>query len=160
MATSTVFRNVDFDPADSADAWPFEAIVTVIERGSIGDWRRLAAAILDDPWGRVAQQTAAITAWGDHYGIDALLTEVVAAARRRFRERHRRADGERLRGMRAAAGMTLVELAGVTGLTPALLSRYENGQVSPTLDSVARIEYAINRCRRRAPVKESDVATR
>jgi hypothetical protein len=38
------FRNLDFDPAAPLNEWPAEAIETVIDRGSLSDWRRLAEA--------------------------------------------------------------------------------------------------------------------
>lgn len=48
---SVAFRNVDVDPDAPVDSWPYEAIVTVIERGAIGDWLLLTRAIDADPWG-------------------------------------------------------------------------------------------------------------
>ena len=45
---SVAFRNVDAHPDDPVDTWPYEAIVTVIERGTIGDWLRLTRAIDDE----------------------------------------------------------------------------------------------------------------
>ena len=48
------FRNVDVDPSAPVERWPYEAIVTVIERGTLGDWLILIRAITADPWGPVA----------------------------------------------------------------------------------------------------------
>ena len=33
------FRNVDADPADDVGTWPYEALVTAIDRGLVPDWR-------------------------------------------------------------------------------------------------------------------------
>lgn len=53
---SVAFRNVYVEPGTPADKWPFEAIVTVIERGTLTDWLILTRAIDEDPWGPVARQ--------------------------------------------------------------------------------------------------------
>ncbi len=66
----------------SADGqWPAEAIETVIDRGSLSDWRRLAKAIRHNPWGPAARTTETIVGWGEHYGVDALMTNVIRHAR-------------------------------------------------------------------------------
>ncbi|MGH3260633.1 MAG: hypothetical protein ACRDNS_01420 [Trebonia sp.] len=45
------FRNITAAVDDPVETWPFEGILTAVERGSLPDWRRLAAAIRADPWG-------------------------------------------------------------------------------------------------------------
>ncbi|MGH2911325.1 MAG: hypothetical protein ACRDJ3_02495 [Solirubrobacteraceae bacterium] len=45
------FRNLDFDTTLPMDQWPAEAIETVVDRGSLSDWRQLAKAIRSNPWG-------------------------------------------------------------------------------------------------------------
>ncbi|MEI2774798.1 MAG: hypothetical protein V9G19_02280 [Tetrasphaera sp.] len=45
-------RNVVVDPDAPVEDWPYEAVVTIIERGTITDWLRLTRAVADDPWGR------------------------------------------------------------------------------------------------------------
>ena len=45
------FRNLDFDSRAPLDEWPAEAIETVIDRGSLSDWRPLMEAIRRNPWG-------------------------------------------------------------------------------------------------------------
>jgi hypothetical protein len=49
------FRNVDTSPDDPVETWPPEAIATALSRGDLDHWRRLAAAIRREPWGRVAR---------------------------------------------------------------------------------------------------------
>lgn len=53
---SVVFRNVHIEPGTPIDEWPYEAIVTLIERGTLTDWLVLTRAIDADPWGPVARQ--------------------------------------------------------------------------------------------------------
>lgn len=50
------FRNIDTSPDDPVETWPFEGVLAAVERGSLPDWRRLATAIVADPWGGVAKQ--------------------------------------------------------------------------------------------------------
>lgn len=42
-------RNVDVDPDAPIATWPYEALVTLTERGSITDWAILAQAIDRQP---------------------------------------------------------------------------------------------------------------
>src|SRR5579863_3393526 len=78
---SVRFRNLDFDAAAPLDSWPAEAIATLIERGSLSDWRLLAEAIRRNPWGPAARTAETAIGWGEHYGVDALLRRVIDHAR-------------------------------------------------------------------------------
>lgn len=56
------------------------------------------------------------------------------------------ADGEvgpRLRQLREQKGLSARQVAGLAGVTPAYLSRLENGRVSPTVASLARLVAAM-----------------
>lgn len=50
----TYFRNLDFDSSLPLDEWQAEAIETLIDRGSLSDWRLPAETIRRNPWGPVA----------------------------------------------------------------------------------------------------------
>ena len=141
--TSTPLRNVDVDLTAPVEDWPFEALATVLDRGTVDEWRRVVAAIRSQPWGTVARNTETIIGWGERYGVDALLEEAIRRARRDFQVAARRKHGQRLRRLRLSAGLTLRELGAATGITAANLSKYENGLMSPTLDTVERIEQAL-----------------
>ena len=54
------FRNVDADPSDPVESWPYEGLVTAVERGGLADWRRIHRAVQADPWGPVARSLEAI----------------------------------------------------------------------------------------------------
>lgn len=43
---SLAFRNVNVSPEDSVEIWSTEAVLTALERGGLGHWRRLTAAPL------------------------------------------------------------------------------------------------------------------
>lgn len=52
--------------------------------------------------------------------------------------------GVEVRTLRQAAGLSAVELATRTGLSNAMLSRIERGNVSPSLDTLSKIAVALN----------------
>jgi transcriptional regulator with XRE-family HTH domain len=56
-------------------------------------------------------------------------------------ERH---FGNRLREARVAAGLSQSELEELSGIPKARLSRYENGHVEPSIQTLARLAKALN----------------
>ena len=154
------FRNLDFDPDAPVDLWPAEAIETVIDRGSLSDWRRLADAIRRNPWGPAARTTETVVAWGEHYGVDVLLANVIAKAREDVALRGRVEYAERIRSWRARTGMTLRQFAREAGTSASRLSDYENAKVAPTTDVLGRLEHvaATQRSRRGDRRSQSDAS--
>jgi DNA-binding transcriptional regulator YiaG len=138
---TATFRNVDFDRAAPLDLWPAEAIETMIDRGSLSDWRRLAEAIRSNPWGPAARTTETVAGWGEHYGVDALLARVIRRARGEITRRGREAYAEQIRTWRAGTGMSLREFAREAGTSASRLSDYENAKVAPTTDVLGRLAY-------------------
>ncbi len=51
--------------------------------------------------------------------------------------------GATVRRLRAAQGLTLAELAGSASISPAMLSRMERGDVSPSLDTLEQLAAAL-----------------
>lgn len=138
---SVRFRNLDFDTNRSMDEWPAEAIETVIDRGSLSDWRALANTIRDNPWGAAARTTETVVGWGEHYGVDALMTRVIDRAREDLTRRGREAYAAQIRAWRASSGMTLRQFAQAAGTSASRLSAYENAKVAPTTDVLGRLEH-------------------
>jgi len=135
------FRNLDFDPAAPLDRWPAEAIETLIDRGSLSDWRRLADTIRHNPWGPAARTAETVVAWGEHYGADALIASVIRRARRDVALRGRAEYAAQIRSWRAQTGMTLRQFALAAGTSASRLSDYENAKVAPTTDVLARLNH-------------------
>jgi transcriptional regulator with XRE-family HTH domain len=52
--------------------------------------------------------------------------------------------GQRLRETRVAAGLSQSELEDISGIPKARLSRYENGHVEPSIQTLARLSRALN----------------
>lgn len=140
---SVLFRNLDFDPDTPMDAWPAEAIETVIDRGTLSDWRRLAEAIRHNPWGPAARAAEKVTSWGEHYGVDMLISAVISHAREEVSLRGRAEYAAQIRAWRTEAGMSLRRFAEEAGTSASRLSDYENAKVAPTTDVLARLRHVV-----------------
>jgi DNA-binding transcriptional regulator YiaG len=135
------FRNLSFDTSRPLDCWPAEAIETVIDRGSLSDWRELAQAIRRNPWGPAARTTEIVVGWGEHYGVDALMTDVINQAREEIVRKGRAEYAAQIRAWRTHSGMTLRQFAQAAGTSASRLSAYENAKVAPTTDVLARLSH-------------------
>lgn len=139
------FRNLDFDTGAPVDEWPAEAIETIIDRGALSDWRHLAAAIRHNPWGPAARTAENVVAWGEHYGVDELIADVIRHAREEVAMRGRAEYAAQIRSWRAQTGMTLRQFALVAGTSASRLSDYEHAKVAPTTDVLGRLGYVAAR---------------
>ena len=131
------FRNLDFDSAAPVDEWPAAAIETVIDRGSLSDWRHLAEAIRRDPWGPAARTAENVVSWEEHYGVDALLDETIRRAREELALAGRAEYAAQIRSWRTHTGMTLRQFARAAGTSASRLSDYEHAEVAPPPTSSA-----------------------
>jgi DNA-binding transcriptional regulator YiaG len=138
---TVAFRNLDFDQDTPLDVWPMEAIETLIDRGSLSDWRRLAETIRRNPWGPAARAAETIVAWNEHYGVDALISEVIRRAREDVALRGRLEYAAQIRAWRRQTGMTLRQFAAAAGTSASRLSDYENAKVAPTTDVLGRLRH-------------------
>ena len=139
------FRNVDVDETAPLDTWPSEAIEILVDRGNLSDWRRLAGALAEDPWGPLARTVEEIIALDCHYGVDRILGGVLQRERERRTLIGRRRYADHLRSLRRSAGLSMRELAAAAGTSAARISDYENARVAPTTDVLARIEDVLGR---------------
>ncbi len=135
------FRNLDFDITQPMDHWPAEAIETVIDRGSLSDWRQLANAIRRNPWGPAARTTETVVSWGEHYGVDPLMTNVIRRAREDINQQGRAEYAAQIRSWRIRSGMTLRQFALAAGTSASRLSDYEKAKVAPTTDVLGQLGY-------------------
>lgn len=150
---SVDFRNVDVDPGSPVDAWPYEAIVTVIERGTISDWILLTRAIDDDPWGPVARQVEEYLSYEEPYGVGPLLARSVERARRQAEESERREVAQRVSALIARSGLTTAELASRVGTSRSRLSTYRTGRVVPSATMLCRLERVVDRLSQKHSVR-------
>ena len=142
---SVAFRNVDVDPDAPVDSWPYEAIVTVIERGTIGDWLLLTRAIDADPWGVVARQVEEYLGYEAPYGVGPLLERAIARARRQAEESERAEVAREVALLIERSGLTAAELAHRVGTSRSRLSTYRSGSVVPSAAMLVRIRRVVDR---------------
>jgi len=135
------FRNLDLDTTQPLDRWPAEAIEILIDRGSLSDWRQLAEAIRRNPWGSAARTAETVAGWGEHYGVDALMSSVIRHAREDITHRGRAEYAAQIRSWRTHSGMTLRQFARAAGTSASRLSDYENAKVAPTTDVLGRLSH-------------------
>ncbi|MGH9070710.1 MAG: helix-turn-helix domain-containing protein [Acidimicrobiales bacterium] len=148
------FRNVDANPENPVEDWPFEATLAAVERGTLPDWRRLAATIKRDPWGPVAQAVTQAVAISRPYGTTELLLGVVAAARESSIAAERAEVASEVEALLSRSGLTRVEFARRIGTSPSRLSTYLSAKVVPSAALMVRMR----RCAHFVAVTLSDLS--
>jgi len=135
------FRNVAARPDDQVREWPAEAVESALDRGSLGDWRRLAAEVHRSPWGSVARTVMTVAGWGEHPGLDEVMQAVVATARKEVVGAGRAKWAGHIRSLRWSTGLSMRAFAALAGTSASRLSDYENARVAPTTDVLAKLEH-------------------
>jgi len=134
------FRNVDASPSDPVDTWPYEALVTAIERGLVSDWQPIFAEIRQQPWGSVARRLDHYLTYASSSGITTLFRLAVASARESQEAQERAEVAGRVRAAIAASGLTAAQFAECIGTSASRLSTYSTGSVCPSAYMFLRIE--------------------
>jgi len=142
MAVS--FRNVDASPSDDVRRWPYEALVTVIDRGLVSDWQPVFAEIRRSPWGNVARRIERYLAYREPDGVGTLFALAIDRARSDAEEADRADVASRVRAAVERSGLTNSEFARLVGTSASRLSTYLNGKVTPSATMLLRIERAAN----------------
>lgn len=130
------FRNLTVDPHHPVSAWGVEGILAAIDRGDIRDWQRVAAEVIADPHGSVADDLAAAIDLAESTSSAAALKLVLDRARETAHERITRRIREAIRW----SGMTQAEFAERLGTSSSRLSTYATGKVVPSAVMMERIE--------------------
>lgn len=133
------FRNITASVDDPVETWPFEGILAAVERGTLPDWRRLAAAIRADPWGPVAQQVLEAVELSRPYGTTELLTTVIERARHEAAQAEREQVADEIRGLVARSGLSQQDFALRLGTSRPRLSTYMTGKVTPSASLMIRM---------------------
>ncbi len=135
---SVAFRNVSSLPEDPVERWPTEAVQAALERGDIGDWRRLAGAVDADPWGRTARQIEEVLSHSRPYGTAELFERAIEAARTRAENEERASVAAELRELVQRSGLLQAEFARRLGTSASRMSSYVNGAVVPSATLMVR----------------------
>ena len=134
------FRNVDASPSDPVQTWPYEALVTVLERGLVADWQPVFAEVRRQPWGNVARRIDEYLAYAAPDAVNVLFRLAIDRARTVQEQRERLEVSNRVRAAIAASGMTASEFARQVGTSASRLSTYASGTVIPSATMLLRIE--------------------
>jgi hypothetical protein len=136
------FRNVDGSPADSIESWPYEGLVTVIDRGLVPDWRPIFDEIRRSPWGPVARRVEQYLDYREPDGVSTLFALAIDRARADADRTDRDEVAARVRAAVERSGMTSGRFAALVGTSASRLSTYMTGRVTPSAAMVLRIERA------------------
>lgn len=140
------FRNLTVTPDDPVDQWGVEGILAAIERGGVGDWAKIVAAVAAAPDGPVAADLDEAILLAESPGSVAAIRHAIA---------YRTADAaqvvtRRLHQAMRATEYTQAESAERLGTSASRLSTYLNGTVTPSAEFLTRWEMLADR--RRAEV--------
>jgi hypothetical protein len=65
-------RHLSYPPGTPVEKWPVAALLDVLERGDLGDWKPIAVAVARDPHGPLAARVLKIVNTHRMYGTSAL----------------------------------------------------------------------------------------
>ena len=136
------FRNVEAGPTEQVTTWPFEALVTAIDRGLGPDWQPIFAEIRRAPWGQVARSIERYLEVSDRDGSTVLFQLAIDRAREVAEAAEKGEVAERVRDAIARSGLTSAQFANEVGTSASRLSTYATGSVTPSASMLIRIERA------------------
>jgi DNA-binding transcriptional regulator YiaG len=134
------FRNLTTTWHDPIDQWPYEAVVTTIERGLVSDWQPILADLRERPFGRIARFVEHYAKNPDDEAAAAFFMEALRRGRSAQEERERDEVVARIRAAIEATGISQAEFAKRIGTSAPRLSTYLSGQVTPSATLLVRIE--------------------
>ncbi|EFG76832.1 hypothetical protein HMPREF0591_3260 [Mycobacterium parascrofulaceum ATCC BAA-614] len=127
------------DPEQPVEFWPTSAIRAALQGGDIATWKRIAAALKRDPYGRTARQVEEVLEGTRPYGISKALWEVMERARTHL-EANERAEVARHVGLLIdRSGLAQKEFASRIGVTAEELAAYLDGSTSPSASLMIRM---------------------
>lgn len=127
----------DFD--QPVEFWPTSAIRSALQGGDIDTWKRIAAALKRDPFGRTARQVEEVLDGTRPYGISKALWEVLERARTHLEANERTEVARHVRLLIERSGLAQQEFAARIGVAPEDLATYLDGSVSPSASLMIRM---------------------
>ncbi|MEB3980548.1 XRE family transcriptional regulator [Mycobacterium sp. 663a-19] len=127
------------DPDQPVEFWPTSAIRSALQSGDIDTWKRIAAALKRDPYGRTARQVEEVLDGTRPYGIAKALWEVLERARAHLEANERAEVARHVRLLIDRSGLGEQEFASRIGVAPEELVAYLDGSRSPSASLMIRI---------------------
>jgi len=130
------------DPQDaeqSVELWSTAAVRSALQGGDIATWKRIAAALKRDPYGRTARQVEEVVEGTRPSGIAKALWEVLERARTHLEANERAEVARHVRLLMERSGLGQSEFASRIGVTPENLAAYLDGSASPSASLMIRM---------------------
>lgn len=134
------FRNLDVTPEDPVSEWGFEGLLAAVDRGSLGDWRKVMGEVSRAPWGETAETLGQVLEVAEDSGVAEALRRAVQVARDQAAAQERAVVAARLRALVASSGLSDAAFARRLGTSASRLSTYLNGHVTPSAALMVRAE--------------------
>ncbi|MGO9350150.1 MAG: XRE family transcriptional regulator [Mycobacterium sp.] len=119
--------------------WSTAAIRSALQSGDIGTWKRIAAALKRDPYGRTARQVEEVLEGTRPSGIAKALWEVLDRARAHLEANERAEVARHVRLLMDRSGLGQPEFASRIGVAPEELAAYVDGSASPSASLMIRM---------------------
>jgi hypothetical protein len=119
--------------------WPTSAIHAALEGGDIATWKKIAAALKRDPYGRTARQVEEVLGSSRPYGISRALAEVLDRARAHLEANEREEVARHVRLLMERSGLGPREFASRIGVSAEEFAGYLGAQVSPSASLMIRM---------------------
>jgi hypothetical protein len=127
------------DPDQPVEFWPTSAIRSALQGGDIATWKRIAAALKRDPYGRTARQVEEVLEGTRPYGISKALWEVLERARAHLEANERAEVARHVALLIDRSGLAQQEFASRIGVLPEELAAYIDGSTSPSASLMIRM---------------------
>ena len=127
------------DPDQPVEFWSTAAIRSALQGGDIATWKRIAAALKRDPYGRTARQVEEVLEGTRPYGISKALWEVLERARTHLEANERAEVARHVRLLIDRSGLGQQEFASRIGVASEELDAYLDGTTSPSAGLMIRM---------------------
>ncbi|ORA82451.1 helix-turn-helix domain-containing protein [Mycobacterium malmoense] len=127
------------DSDQPVEFWSTAAIRSALQGGDIDTWKRIAAALKRDPYGRTARQVEEVLEGTRPYGISKALWEVLERARTHLEANERAEVARHVRLLIDRSGLDQQEFASRIGVAPEDLAAYLDGSTSPSASLMIRM---------------------
>jgi len=120
-----IHRHLAYDEDTPTERLPSAALVDILERGDLDDWRPIAASIAADPNGSLAVRVLRLLSAYPQYGTSPLWRAWIDRCHARHEGMIRRRVPIDLATLRKRRGLTQAELAERMGMSQSDLSKFE-----------------------------------
>lgn len=141
---AVIFRNVEAVWTDPVSTWPYEAVVTTLERGFVSDWQPVFREIGARPWGKISRWVEGYLDGVEATGLNVLFRAVITRARDRAEAAEREVVAARVKDAIVSSGLTAKDFAAEIGTSASRLSTYASAQVVPSAALLVRMESLVS----------------